>query len=87
MKVPCQRCGQPVEIAVDGFPGTKVKGHVDSVAPASGLEFALLPPDNASGNFVKVTQRIPVKIVFTEKPDKNHPLSAGMNVVVEVKVK
>jgi membrane fusion protein (multidrug efflux system) len=57
------RPGQPVTITVDTFPGARVTGHVDSVAPASGQEFALLPPDNATGNFTKIVQRIPVKIV------------------------
>jgi membrane fusion protein (multidrug efflux system) len=58
------RSGQPVEIEVDSFPGAKLKGHVDSLSPASGLEFALLPPDNATGNFTKIVQRIPVKIAL-----------------------
>jgi membrane fusion protein (multidrug efflux system) len=56
------RAGQSAEIAVDGFPGVRLRGHVDSLSPASGLEFALLPPDNATGNFTKIVQRIPVKI-------------------------
>ena len=56
--------GQAVDIEVDMFPGQAVHGHVDSLAPASGQEFALLPPDNATGNFTKVVQRIPVKIVL-----------------------
>ena len=79
--------GLPVIIKVDAYPGKEFKGKVESLSSGTGAQFALLPPDNASGNFVKVTQRIPVKIVFTEKPDKNYPLSAGMNVVVEVKIK
>ena len=79
--------GLPVTIKVDAYPGAEFKGKVESLSSGTGAQFALLPPDNASGNFVKVTQRIPVKIIFTEKPDKNHPLSAGMNVVVEVKIK
>ena len=58
------RPGQAVEIEVDTFPGVAVRGHVDSIAPASGQEFALLPPDNATGNFTKIVQRIPVKIVL-----------------------
>jgi membrane fusion protein, multidrug efflux system len=58
------RPGQPVAISVDTFPGVTLSGHVDSIAPASGQEFALLPPDNATGNFTKVVQRIPVKIVL-----------------------
>ena len=60
--------GQPVTIEVDMFPGRVFHGHVDSLAPASGQEFALLPPDNATGNFTKVVQRIPVKI--TARPDE-----------------
>jgi membrane fusion protein (multidrug efflux system) len=56
--------GQKVEIAVDTFPGQTLTGRVDSLAPASGQEFALLPPDNATGNFTKIVQRIPVKIVL-----------------------
>ena len=64
------RRGQPVTINVDTFPGVTVHGYVDSLAPASGEQFALLPPDNATGNFTKIVQRIPVKIVI----DKNDPL-------------
>ena len=60
------RDGQPVHIKVDGFPDVRLTGHVDSVSPASGLEFALLPPDNATGNFTKIVQRIPVKIVLDD---------------------
>jgi membrane fusion protein, multidrug efflux system len=60
------RDGEPVEIEIDGFHGTRLKGHVDSLSPASGLEFALLPPDNATGNFTKVVQRVPVKIVLDD---------------------
>jgi membrane fusion protein (multidrug efflux system) len=60
------RAGQPVEVRVDGFPGMRLKGHVDGLSPASGLEFALLPPDNATGNFTKIMQRIPVKIVLDD---------------------
>ncbi len=61
------RKGQPVELRVDSFPGRKLHGHVDSLSPASGLEFALLPPDNATGNFTKVVQRVPVKIVLDDQ--------------------
>ncbi len=60
------RNGQPVEIRIDSFHGTRLKGHVDSLSPASGLEFALLPPDNATGNFTKIVQRVPVKIVLDD---------------------
>jgi membrane fusion protein (multidrug efflux system) len=61
------RNGQPVEIRIDSFHGSKLRGHVDSLAPASGLEFALLPPDNATGNFTKIVQRVPVKIVLDDR--------------------
>jgi len=60
------RNGQQVEIQIDSFHGTKLRGHVDSLSPASGLEFALLPPDNATGNFTKIVQRVPVKIVLDD---------------------
>jgi len=60
------RNGQPVELRVDSFHSTRLKGHVDSLSPASGLEFALLPPDNATGNFTKIVQRVPVKIVLDD---------------------
>ena len=72
------RKGQTVEIAVDMFPGQVVRGHVDSLAPASGQEFALLPPDNATGNFTKVVQRIPVKIALDATPVELRP---GMSVI------
>ena len=75
------RKGQPVEIAVDMFPGQVVRGHVDSLAPASGQEFALLPPDNATGNFTKVVQRIPVKIVLDAT---NVDLRPGMSVIPSI---
>jgi len=61
------RAGQPAEVEVDSFPGITLKGHVDSVSPASGLEFALLPANNATGNFTKIVQRVPVKIVLDDK--------------------
>ena len=67
------RPGQAVTISVDMFPGATVRGHVDSIAPAAGQEFSLLPPDNATGNFTKIVQRLPVKIVI----DSHDPL-AGM---------
>ena len=70
--------GQPVDIEVDMFPGRPVHGHVDSLAPASGQEFALLPPDNATGNFTKVVQRIPVKIRLDSSSVELRP---GMSVI------
>jgi len=73
------RDGQPVTVKVDSFPGVKITGHVDSLSPASGLEFSLLPPDNATGNFTKIVQRIPVKIVLDDARLANL-LRAGMSV-------
>ncbi len=61
------RAGQQVEVEVDSFPGVTLAGHIDSLAPASGLEFALLPPDNATGNFTKIVQRVPVKIALDDR--------------------
>ena len=77
---PDVRKGQAVDIAVDMFPGHVVHGHVDSIAPASGQEFALLPPDNATGNFTKVVQRIPVKIAL-DLGDAPLELRPGMSVI------
>jgi len=81
------RAGQAVDIAVDMFPGQVVHGRVDSIAPASGQEFALLPPDNATGNFTKVVQRIPVKIALD--PDNSSPveLRPGMSVIPTIETK
>ena len=80
--------GQPVEIEVDTFPGHTVKGHVDSLSPASGLEFALLPPDNATGNFTKIVQRLPVRIRVPASVAKQGLLRAGMSVepVIDTRV-
>jgi membrane fusion protein (multidrug efflux system) len=74
------RPGQPVKISVDSFPGAIVHGHVQSIAPASGQEFALLPPDNATGNFTKVVQRIPVKISLDANDVFAGALRPGMSV-------
>jgi membrane fusion protein, multidrug efflux system len=74
------RPGQPVTISVDTFPGTVVHGHVDSMAPASGQQFALLPPDNATGNFTKIVQRIPVKIALDADDPLAGRLRPGMSV-------
>jgi membrane fusion protein, multidrug efflux system len=80
------RNGQPVELYVDSFSSTRLKGHVDSLAPASGLEFALLPPDNATGNFTKIVQRVPVKIVLDDQ-SLNGLLRPGMSAVPTVNTK
>ncbi|HEY6833598.1 MAG TPA: HlyD family secretion protein [Pseudolabrys sp.] len=76
--------GQPAHIRVDTFPGEDIRGHVETLAPASGLEFSLIPPDNATGNFTKIVQRIPVKVVFA--PDNNLAgrLRPGMSVEVSI---
>ncbi|GLR86883.1 HlyD family secretion protein [Bradyrhizobium iriomotense] len=80
------RAGQPVELRIDSFRDKTLRGHVDSLSPASGLEFALLPPDNATGNFTKIVQRVPVKIVLDD-----HSLSGllrpGMSAVPTVNTK
>lgn len=73
------RPGQPVRIVVDGLPSARIAGRVDSLSPASGLEFSLLPPDNATGNFTKVVQRIPVRIAFDDTASAG-VLRAGMSV-------
>jgi membrane fusion protein, multidrug efflux system len=79
------REGQKVDVEVDMFPGKVVHGHVDSLAPASGQEFALLPPDNATGNFTKVVQRIPVKIAL--EGGAPIELRPGMSVIPTIETK
>lgn len=81
------RVGQDVELEVDAYKGTSVKGRVESVSAATGSKFALLPPDNATGNFTKVVQRVPVRIAITEGLGKDRPLRPGMSVVVNVVTK
>jgi len=78
------KVGQPVEIDVDAYGGATAKGVVESVSAATGAKFALLPPDNATGNFTKVVQRVPVRIRITEGLGKNRPLRPGMSVVAHV---
>lgn len=79
--------GQPVDIEVDMFPGRTYHGHVDSLSPASGQEFALLPPDNATGNFTKVVQRIPVKIILDGDAAEKGDLRPGMSVQPSIDTK
>jgi membrane fusion protein (multidrug efflux system) len=81
------RRGQPVDIEVDMFPGRVYHGHVDSLAPASGQTFALLPPDNATGNFTKVVQRIPVKILLDANGADAGDLRPGMSVTPSIDTK
>jgi membrane fusion protein (multidrug efflux system) len=79
------RPGDPVTIKIDAFPHHKFKGHVDSIQAGSGTAFSLLPAENATGNYVKIVQRVPVKIVFDEQPDVL--LGPGMSVVPTVRVR
>ncbi|MDD5422600.1 MAG: HlyD family secretion protein [Candidatus Omnitrophica bacterium] len=81
------RPGQKVEVMVDAYPGKVLKAHLDSIQRGTGAKFSMFPPENAAGNFVKVVQRIPVKIVFDESPDEKYPLSIGMSVIPKVKIR
>jgi membrane fusion protein (multidrug efflux system) len=81
------RPGQPVAISVDTFPGQVVHGVVNSIAPASGEEFALLPPDNATGNFTKIVQRVPVKITIDPHDPLLGELRPGMSVEPAINTK
>jgi len=78
------RIGQPVKIEVDAYPGNFFHGHIDSFQPGTGAVFSLLPPENATGNFVKVVQRVPVKIVLDSPRDPNFPLWPGLSVIPHV---
>jgi membrane fusion protein, multidrug efflux system len=80
------KVGQDVEFKVDTYPGVAFHGKIESISGATGARFALLPPDNSTGNFVKVTQRIPVKILLAQAPDADHPLRPGMSVDAAVSV-
>jgi membrane fusion protein, multidrug efflux system len=75
------RPGQPVEFEVDAYPGHVFRGRVDSIMAGTGAAFSLLPPENATGNFVKIVQRVPVKIVVDRSSDPEHLLRVGMSVV------
>ncbi len=78
--------GQTVDIKVDAFPGRTFRGRIESFQAGTGSAFSVLPPENASGNFVKVVQRVPVKILFDEKPDDARLLVPGMSVSSRVRV-
>lgn len=80
------KVGQKVKIEVDAYPDKEFEGSIQSLSAATGSMFALLPPDNATGNFVKVVQRVPVKIIIDKNQNKDFPLRAGMNVKAIVKV-
>jgi len=81
------RPGQGVDITVDAFPGKSFAAHVDSIQKGAGARFSLMPPENATGNFVKVIQRVPVKIVFDRQPDPQYHLGPGMSVIPEVRIR
>jgi membrane fusion protein (multidrug efflux system) len=78
---------QSVKIKVDAYPQKTFKGHIESIQAGTGSIFSLLPPENATGNYIKVVQRVPVKIVFDEDPNELNMLSPGMSVIPVVKVK
>jgi len=81
------RPGQPVTIRVDAYPQLRLRGRVDSIQSGSGARFSMLPPENATGNYVKVVQRVPVKIMMDGAPPPEYKLGPGMSVVPEVKVR
>jgi membrane fusion protein (multidrug efflux system) len=78
------RVGQPVELHVDALPGHTLHGVVDSFSPGTGAQFALLPPENATGNFTKIVQRVPVRIRLDTGPETRSVLLPGMSVTVDV---
>jgi membrane fusion protein (multidrug efflux system) len=81
------RPGQPAEVWIDVYPGMMLKGHIDSIQGGTGSRFSLLPPENATGNYVKVVQRIPVKIVLDEKLDPALNVAPGMSVVPKIRIR
>lgn len=81
------KVGDPVSFTVDAYGDRGFSGRVESLSPATGARFALLPPDNASGNFTKVVQRVPVRIEVTGGVDAGHPLRPGMSAVVAIQVR
>jgi membrane fusion protein, multidrug efflux system len=81
------RPGQPVDIVVDAYPSLKLKGHVDSIQLGSGSKFTAFPPENATGNFIKIVQRVPVKITIDSGLDPALPLPLGISAVPTVKLK
>ena len=78
--------GQKVEISIDSFPGQSIEGTVDSLAPGTGAQFALLPPENATGNFTKIVQRVPVKILLDAKNPLSQRLRPGLSVTASVHI-
>jgi len=78
------RRGQKAIVTVDAYGGREYEGHIDSIAAATGARFSLLPPENATGNYVKVVQRVPVKIVIDKGEDIQHLLRPGLSVIATV---
>jgi membrane fusion protein (multidrug efflux system) len=88
-QIPRIHAGLPVEVSIDALPGVELHGTVDSLSPASGAKFALLPADNATGNFTKVVQRVPVKILLDQASEQllGERLRPGLSAVVDVRVR
>ena len=81
------RPGQTVRVKVDAFGGAQLNGKIESIAGATGSRFSMLPPENATGNYVKVVQRVPVKILLDAPPDPEHPLRPGLSVAATIYVR
>ncbi|MCL5878608.1 MAG: HlyD family secretion protein, partial [Deltaproteobacteria bacterium] len=79
--------GQKVKIQIDAYPGKTFKGRVNSIQRGTGAAFSMFPPENATGSFVKIVQRIPVKIVFDGQPEKKYDFSIGMSASTEIKIR
>jgi len=79
--------GMPVDIELDAYPNTKIEGTIESLSEATGAKFSLLPPDNSSGNFVKITQRVPVKIAFKSVNQYKNMLRAGLSASITISTK
>ena len=81
------RVGQPAEFEVDAYEGCVAQGTVESLSAATGAKFALIPPDNATGNFTKVVQRVPVRVAITTGCGPDRPLRPGMSVTIHVRTR
>jgi membrane fusion protein (multidrug efflux system) len=80
------KVGQKAKISIDAYPNKKFGGRVQSIAGAAAAKFSLLPSENATGNYVKVVQRVPVKIVFTKKPSPDFRIRQGLNVEASIDI-
>jgi membrane fusion protein (multidrug efflux system) len=79
--------GDKATFSIDAYPGRTFHGHIESLSPATGARFALLPPDNATGNFTKVVQRVPVRVALDDRPDPRAPLRPGMSAEVDIETR